>query len=277
MMITLARRSFRDSWMLLTSCCVLTLGFVCLRVWVASKLKIEAFAALFAGVKMFERLLPVSIDELATPLGRSAFSYEELPVILLLGLWTVARGSDCLAGRLGSGTMEMLLAQPIRRITLVTSHTAVTLAGVAAMGVASFLGLMLGLSISEYEPRPEWTSLLPAAANYLGLGAFYVGFATFASALARTRSTAVAGVISFYVVELAVMIVSRLAPAAAWMRYFTVFTVYEPTKLTIDLANEPAAAWVTFWQYNAWLVGLGAVSWLAATTIFCRRDVPAPL
>lgn len=277
MMLTLAWRSLRDSWMLLASCCVLTVGFVCLRVWVASKLKIEAFGLLFQGAKMFERLLPVSIEDLASPLGRSAFSYEELPVILLLGLWTVARGSDCLAGRLGSGTMEMLLAQPIRRVSLVSSHSAVSLAGVAMLGVASFSGLIAGLSISHYDPRPALVKLLPAAVNYLSLGLFFLGFATLVSALSRTRAAAVAAVIGFYVVELAVMIVSRLAPAAAWMGYLTIFTVYEPTKLTIEVANEPATAWITFWQYNAWLAGLGALSWLAATTIFCRRDVPAPL
>jgi ABC-2 type transport system permease protein len=275
---TLLMRSLRDSWMLLTSCCALTLAFICLRVWVASKIKFDAFIKLFSeGLKIFQKLLPVSIEDLASPLGRAAFSYEELPVILLLGLWTVTRGSECLAGRVGSGTMEMLLAQPLRRSTVVSSHSVVTLLGVAALGVASWLGLIAGLAVSEFETPPQMSSLVPGLINYLGLGVFLLGMATLASALARTRSQAVAVVMGFYVVELALMIVSRLSPSAEWLGNFTILSAYEPTRLAIGIDHEPATAWPLFWRYNACLFGIGAAMWAAATAIFCRRDVPAPL
>jgi ABC-2 type transport system permease protein len=275
---TLVMRSVRDSWVLLASCSVLTTVFICLRVWVASKIKIEHFIKIFSeGLKVFADLLPVSIEDLASPLGRAAFSYEELPVILLLGLWTVARGSDCLAGRVSSGTMEMLLAQPLRRIALVTSHSVVTLAGVAALGLASWAGLAWGLAISEFDPRPTLASLAPAAVNYLGLGVFLIGASTLVSALARTRSQAVAAVMGFYVVELALMIIARLSPSVAWMDRFTILSAYEPTMLSLGIAHEPATHGPLFWEYNAVLFGLGAALWGAATAIFCRRDVPAPL
>jgi hypothetical protein len=85
----LVLRSLRDSWLLLASCCALTVGFIWLRVWVASKIRGEAFIRLFSeALKSFSSLLPVPIEDLASPMGRAAFSYEELPVILLLGLWT---------------------------------------------------------------------------------------------------------------------------------------------------------------------------------------------
>jgi ABC-2 type transport system permease protein len=274
----LIQRSLRDSWLLLGSCCALTFGFVWLRVWVSSKIRFETFIKLFSeGLKVFSDLLPVPIEELASPLGRAAFSYEELPVILLLGLWTVARGSECLAGRIGAGTMEMLLAQPVRRITLVASHTAVTVAGVAVLGLASWLGLGAGLATSHFDPPPAWTALLPAAFNYAGLGVFLVGGSTLASALARTRSEAVAVVTGFYVVELALMILARISQSAEWMENLTFLSAYEPTMLTLGLAKDAAAHWPQFWQYNAWLYGLGVLAWTAATAIFCHRDVPAPL
>jgi ABC-2 type transport system permease protein len=201
---TLLLRSFRDNGVLLVSCCVLSLAFVWLRVWVASKIRMETFVRIFAeGLNVFSKLLPVPIEDLASPLGRAAFSFEEGPVILLIGLWAVTRGSECLAGRLGSGTMEMLLAQPLRRITLVTSHTAVTLVGVLLLGVACWAGLAAGLATSEFDPPPSLRSMIPGVINYLGLGAFLVGASTFASAISRTRAQAVAAVMGFYVVELA--------------------------------------------------------------------------
>ncbi|HMP08415.1 MAG TPA: ABC transporter permease subunit [Lacipirellulaceae bacterium] len=274
----LALRSLRDSWLLMASCCALLVGFVALRVWVSSKIKFDAFVKLFTeALKIFQSLLPVPIEDLASPLGRAAFSYEELPVILVLGLWTVSRGSDCIAGRLASGTMEMLLAQPVRRATLVTSHTAVTLVGVAALSAASLGGLALGLAVSEYGSAPRLAQLWPATANFFALGLFLAGLATFASAVCRTRAQAVAAIIAFYVIELALMIVGRLAPEAKWLERLTILSAYEPTLLTLGLDRDPATHWPLFWQYNAWLVGLGLLLWLAAAVRFCRRDVPAPL
>lgn len=275
---TLVMRTVRDNWALLISCCVLSLAFVWLRVWVASMIKMETFVRIFAeGLSVFSKLLPVPIEELASPLGRAAFSFEEGPVILLLGLWAVTRGSDCLAGRLASGTMEMLLAQPLRRITLVTSHTAVTLVGVLLLGAACFAGLAVGLATSEFDPTPPLRALIPGVINYLALGAFLAGGSTFASAVSRTRAQAVAAVMGFYVVELAFMILGRLSPSAAWLANLTILSAYEPTKLTLELSRNPAAHWPMFWQHNGVLFGLGALLWAVAATIFCRRDVPAPL
>jgi ABC-type transport system involved in multi-copper enzyme maturation permease subunit len=199
-----------------------------------------------------------------------------MPVILLLGLWTVARGSDCIAGRVSAGTMEMLLAQPLRRFTLLTSHSAITILGVLALGLASWLGIGAGLATSKFDPPPAWRLLLPAAGNYLGFGVFVVGLATAASAVFRSRSQAVAAIIAFYVVNIAMMILSRLSPPAEWLQNFTVFSTYEPTKLAIGMSRD-AAYWSMFWQYNAILFGLGVALWLLAAAIFCRRDVPAPL
>ena len=271
-------RSLRDSWLLLVCCCALTTAFIWVRVWFASKIKMEHFIKLFSGgLRFVQDLLPVSIEELASPLGRVAFSYEELPVALLLGLWTLTRGSECLVGRVGAGTMEMLLAQPLRRITLVTSHSVVTLAGVAALGAASGLGLAAGLSASEFDPPPPLTLLWPAALNDLAFGVFILGVSTLASAVSRTRAQAVAIVAGFYVVELALLILGRLGPSTRWMEKLTILSVYQPTKLSVGAFHDAAAGWPVCWQYCAILAGVGAGLWIAAAAIFCRRDVPAPL
>lgn len=271
-------RSLRDSAALLASGCLLTTGFVALRVWIAAHIEFEAFITLFSeGLKFFQGLLPVPIEDLASPLGRVAFGFEELPVILLMGLWSLSRGADCIAGRVGAGTMEMLLAQPVRRLSIVASHTAVTLAGVVALGAAAWCGTALGVQIAEFDPPPASASLWPATVNYIGLGVFVTGAATFLSAIAKSRSQAVGLAIGLYVVELALMIMARLSARFEWFEWFTILSAYEPTLLTLGLVRDPVAHWPLFWQYNACLFGLGAALLAASAVIFCHRDVPAPL
>jgi ABC-2 type transport system permease protein len=278
MNLVLVSRSLRDSWPLLLSCSALAMGFTWLRVWVASHIKVDAFLKFFSeSFQIFQNLLPVPIEDLAAPLGRVAFSFEEFGLVLLMGLWGITRGSDCIAGRLGAGTMEMLLAQPIRRVTLVTSHTLVSLVGVVVITAASWLGVRLGLAVSKFEEPPHWTEVAPAVVNFVGLGVFIVGAATLISALVRTRGTAVGLVIGFYVVEMTFVVVGRISQQFEWMKWLTILTAYEPTLLTLGLARDPAQFEPLFWQYNACLFGLGALLLMMSAAIFCHRDVPAPL
>jgi ABC-2 type transport system permease protein len=274
----LISRSFRDSGWMLATCCLLAAGFTWLRVWVASQIKADAFIKFFSeSLKIFQALLPAPIEDFASSLGRVAFSYEEFGLVMLLGLWCISRGSECIAGRVGSGTMEMLLAQPLRRISLLTSHSVVTIIGVAALAAASWGGVGLGLAISTFEQSPSFFQLAPGALQIFGLGLFIAGAATFISSLVRNRSTAVGLMIGFYVIELALAIVSRVSVRFQWMRWLTILAAYEPTMLTLGIDRDPAQYWPLYWQYNAVLFGLAALLFVLSAAIFSHRDVPAPL
>jgi len=234
---------------------------------------------MFAKVipEFIQKMLPVPIEVIATIEGRISFSYEELPVALLVALWTVTRGSECLAGRLGDGTMEMLLSQPVRRLTIVTSHVAVTLLGVGFISLMAWLATALGIATIEFGESTSATTYLPAAANLFSLGVFMTGAATLASALGRSRAEAVAIFVAFYVIEFTCKILGLLASSVSWLTKLTFLSAYEPTLLTIGLHKEPAEHWLLFWQYNGLLLSLGIVTIALSATIFCHRDVPAPL
>lgn len=272
-------RSLRDSLTLLVSCCALMFGFVWLRLWIVSQIDFQEAIGMFTKVipPFIQKMLPVPIEVIATIEGRITFSYEELPVGLLIALWTVTRSSECLAGRLGDGTMEMLLSQPVRRLTLVTSHASVTLFGLGFISLAAWLATAVGIATIDFDEPTSATIYLPALANLLSVGVFMAGAATLASALARSRTHAVALFVAFYVVEITCKILGLLASKMAWLKKLSFLTAYEPTKLTIGLQQEPAATWPLFWQYNGLLIGLGIMALAVAATIFCHRDVPAPL
>jgi len=276
---TLLLRSLLDSWQLLAGCCGMLIGFLVFRVWVVGQMDLSAIEMLFkTGLPEFIRnMLPVPFEVLATPEGRLAFAYEDSPTIVLTALWAVSRGTNCLAGRLEEGTMELLLAQPVRRFTIFSTHTTITLLGCVALGAASWLGTGLGIAIAGFEPPPAWRLFIPTSVKLVGLSVFWTGLATLISAFATSRGQAVGVAIGFYVFEITFLIVSRLSSQLEWMKWITVLSAYEPTATTIGIANDPAASWPLFWQANAVLYGGGVALLAAAALRFCRRDVPAPV
>ncbi len=279
MFLPFANRSLRDGLALLLSCCVLMFAFIWLRLWIVSQMDFREAIGMFTKVipEFIEKMLPVPIEMIATIEGRITFSYEELPVVLLMALWGVTRGSECLAGRLGDGTMELLLSQPVRRLTLITSHVAVTLLGVGLLALVAWVATAVGIATIEFDEPTTARTYTAAAVNLLSVGFFMTGVATLASALGRSRAQAVAIFVTFYVVEVTCKILGLIASNMAWLKKFSFLSAYEPTQLTIGLVREPAEYWPLFWQYNAILLGLGALSFIIAAAIFCNRDVPAPL
>ncbi|MBD14152.1 MAG: hypothetical protein CMJ72_03180 [Planctomycetaceae bacterium] len=272
-------QSLRDSALLLCGCCSLLFGFIWFRLWIVSQINFAEAVGLFNKMlpDFFHKLLPVPIDMIATLEGRVVMGYEELPVGLLMALWTVTRGTECLAGRLWDGTLEMLLAQPIKRLALVTSHTGVTLLGVVAMALAAWLGTATGILTVGFEAETFPRTYLPASINLFAIGVFMTGAATLVSAIARSRAQAVAFFVGFYVFEITLKIMGLMAPNLAWLKKMTFLSAYEPTKLTLGCLSDPASYLPLFWLYTGILVGLGFVALAISATIFCRNDVPAPV
>ncbi len=276
---SLGIRSLRDGIPLLVTCCALMFAFIWLRLWIVSQIDFQEAIEMFAKVipDFIKKMLPVPIEMIATIEGRITFSYEELPVSLLIALWTVTRGSESLAGRLGDGTMEMLLSQPVRRLTLVTSHVTVTVLGVGLISLSAWLATAMGIATIDFDTPTSATTYLPAVANLFCMGFFMAGAATLASALALSRAQAVALFVAFYAIEITFKILGLLASSMSWLKKLSFLSAYEPTQLTIGLLKEPTEYWPLFWQYNGLLVGLGAMAMAVAASLFCHRDVPAPL
>lgn len=273
-------RSFFDGAAMLACCCLLLLAFVWLRLWIASQIEFGGIIKLFETgqlPKFLTKLLPVSIEALASPLGRTAFGFEEMPVVLLASWWGVARGSDCIVGRVGSGSMEMLLAQPVSRHAVFGAHTIASLAGAAVLGLAAWLSTAVAVATSSFVDRPAMLEYAAAAINFFALTVLMLGIASLAGALVNTRAKAVGWMVGLYFVQVTFKIVAQLSPQYAWLKKLTFLAVYEPTRLTVGLAENPEVYTPLAWQYNGLLLAGGFLGLFVAGTIFCYRDVPAPL
>ena len=157
------------------------------------------------------------------------------------------------------------------------------------------LGIEIPLTAGPPQEKPmstvvEPSVLLPAATNYFGLGVFLAGLTTLLSSCDRYRWRTIGITVGFYIVQTILEVIGLAVEGWGWIKGFTFFSAYEPIRFVSEVVRTPGArwAWVTTGADGSWtglgpmggnaiLVGLGGIAIAAATVVFCRRDLPAPL
>lgn len=267
-------KSIGDAWLLLVGLVALMFGFQWLFVWLTSLVELGAFAMFMEAVPSeFQSLLGMPLAKIATATGRLALGYIDPVVIFVTVVWGFARGSDSISGEIGRGSMELLLAQPVRRASIVVVPAMVTTIGAALIALAAWLGTCQGLWAVGWLDRVEPRHFLPAAANLFAVMFFLAAASTMVSSCASQRWQTLGLMGAFYAVELILKIVARLAPKLEWLMYCTVLGAFQPQVLVV----EPHRAWQLSLRYDGTLIGLGLACYIVAAVVFCRRDVPAPV
>lgn len=273
--LALWKKAIRESYWLFLGCAAVLFLFCWVRVWITSRLEMGRFKNILENLpESWQRLSPVPIDQLFSYEARIAVTYEEPVVYLMMAVWTIARSSDVVSGGLSRGTMEMLLAQPVSRMRILLTHTAVTLCGVVLLALIAYGGSSVGISTTtvmvESEPvkipllgiaipftagPPEEkpmsalvnpTILLPAALNYCGLGVFLVGFTTLLSSCDRYRSRTIGLAVGFYVVETILEVIGLAVDGMEFVKKLTFFSAYEPIRFVCEAIGKPASGWAFF-------------------------------
>lgn len=285
-MFALWSKAIREvRWQLIGSA-LIVFAFHWIRVWIISLFPMQRFQRLLSLVPdAFMPLLPVPKEQLATVAGRIATSFEDPLPMMVLVAWAIGRGSDAVSGEMGRGTMEMLLAQPVRRISVIGTQATVTIAGAALIAYAGWAGTSMGIQTVTLEQDVSSKLFIPASLNIFSMTFFLAGLATLLSSVDRFRARTIGLMAGFFAVEFLVKIVGLVGPDLGWMLNASFLTAYEPQVLVAD----PDFAWSFTvptgdgrWQwaglsYHAVLLGIGALAYLAAMLHFCRRDLPAPL
>ena len=126
--------------------------------------------------------------------------------------------------------------------------------------------------------------------NLFSLGVCLAGLATFMSSWDRYRWRTIGLVIGIIVVQMMAKLLGVSSETWSWLKACTFFTAYEPEVIVAVAAARPEQAWQLMLADPAGagrtlgplgmdlvLLGLGALGYLLAAIIFCRRDLPAPL
>ncbi|MSU79482.1 MAG: hypothetical protein EXS16_15500 [Gemmataceae bacterium] len=231
-----------------------------------------------------------------------SISYVHPLVITILSIWAIGRATSAIAGEIDRGTMELLLAQPIRRSQILLSHLSVdalifpalcavlwtgTYCGTWWMGLqpptASELA-QLNMEKEKAEGKPQVVrSKSQQIDPYIFLRAlpcvfallFAVGGVTMAmSSMGRSRSVVWGCAVSLFLTMFLVNVLGQIwSDWLGWLRPATIYYHYQPQLMILgDGWRNPSA-----WTHLVILVGFGTGGYAFAWVYFTRRDLPAPL
>jgi len=289
MNLTLWNRLFADARWLLLACLLYAISFSWARVFIVSELDTSQFRQILDLLPdTFKTFTPVDFDWLVSYVGRIAFNFDEPMLVVVMAIWCIARSSECVSGQLASGTMEMLLAQPISRTRHYLTHCSVTILGVAALALGTWLGMYGGVETATVDittspyikipftgteiPLPflegqvetvamrdlvDCRVFWPGVVNLFAFGFFLAGVTAFCSSWDRYRWRTIGIVSGLYIVMALIKVLSMSVRGLSWTGWFTFFSLYEPEVDIAMIEKDSAAAYQLAIFVEGNFVGLG--------------------
>jgi ABC-2 type transport system permease protein len=259
-------------WQLAISSAVL-LVFSWIFVWLMSSFQVPAWQTLLGVLPKFVvPIIGVPLAELATRTGQLSILYVHLVTLLVCVGWALGRGSDSISGEIGRGTMDLILAMPVWRVTVMAIPAAVASAGAAVLVLSVWLGSLVGIACCHLGEPVSPARFLPGAANLWAMIFCLTAVTTLVSACGRDRWRTILWSGGFFVVSLVLEVIVRMWPQAWPLSYLTFLSLFHPQKLIL---LKDAGAW-TLLRDDLALLGLGLLAYAAAGVVFWRRDIPTP-
>jgi ABC-2 type transport system permease protein len=268
------RQAWGDQRLLLAALAALWAAFPWIYIWLQAQVPMGDFQLLLRLIpEDWQKLSGVPLAEVATHAGRVALAFVDPVVVLGATVWGITRGSDIVAGPLERGTMEMVLAAPVRRTAVYLTHAAATVGGAAVLAGVLLAGTWTAVAFGPWAGEMAPARFVPAVGNVFGLMVCMAGLTACCSAIASHRAWAIGSMCGFYVISLLAKLVGKLSERLEAVGWLSVFNAYEPQRL---VSGQPEAWWLLA-RYDLVLLGIGLAGYLIGAVIFARRDLPAPL
>jgi ABC-2 type transport system permease protein len=209
-----------------------------------------------------------------------SISYVHPLTMFILCTWAIGRASGAIAGEIDKGTMELLLAQPIRRSQVVLAHLCVDVVTIPVLCLSMWAGTWLGVWIVGFLTNAKELLVVnpwafgPALVNIFLLELAISGLTMWLSAAGRFRWRVLGVAVIVALLQFLINLIGQLWEPAAPLRPLTVFYYYQPQPIILNADwYQDSAVWLHLGVLAiAAIVGYGMAFWT-----FCRRDLPAPL
>ncbi len=268
------RKAIADARAQLALSCLLLLLFGWFFVWLQSLFRMGAIASFLGMLPDFVRdIVPVPLEQFATPRGRLTILYMHLVTLLICFGWSIARGSSAVSGGIADGTYELILTLPLRRVSVLAAVGSVATAGAFLLALSTWLGNCLGILTVTLEGEPvKAADFLPGAVNLFFMIFCFTGITALFSAFDRNRWRTMCLAGGFLIVSLLLDMVASLWKPGAWMGYLSFLSAYDPSRLIL----QSGGTWSLSVQFNAVLFIIGLVAYGIAALVFSCRDIPVP-
>jgi ABC-2 type transport system permease protein len=215
---------------------------------------------------------------LDNPSDMMSIAYVHPLVLTILGIWALGRAANAIAGEIDRGTMELLLAQPIRRTQIVLAHLIVDGIVCPSLCCVMWVGTFTGTWLMGLQTLPSRSidplRFLPALMCVFALLFAISGLTMAMSAMGRSRARVWGVAISIFLCMFLVNVLGQIWTEVEFLRPLTVYYHYQP-QLMVQKATWFFDSRV--WGHLAVLLGAGCAGYFGAWLTFTRRDLPAPL
>lgn len=269
------KRTWGDQRVLFLSLVALWGVFPWIYLWLSAQIPMPAFqdVLLKAIPERWQKLSGVPIAEVATHAGRIALAFVDPIVVLGATVWSITRGSDAVSGQLERGTMEMVLAAPVRRSAVFLSQAIATTVAAALLCCVLLASVWTAVAFGPWSAHVAPARFIPAVLNVFGLMVAIGGLSALVSAADSHRWRTVGILSAFYVFSILAKLVGRLGKSLDWVSFLSILTAYEPQRLVTGSADS----WWRLAAYDGVLLGIGIAAYVTGAIVFSRRDLPAPL
>lgn len=222
----------------------------------------------FADSGLFpEELMNFGSGSLFTLPGSITLGLQHPLAIAMVGIFAVGASATAVAGERATGTLEVLLARPISRLTLYASILGALLLAVLVV-LGAILGGMIGGSALQNVTDEIDLGLMPLVLlNGFGMWAAFTTFSLAASVSFDRPGPAIGLSLAYLLANYFLEILGSLWTDAAWTQDYSLFHHFNPGQiLTGDMSGIDLVI-----VFVAALVPI-----IYAIMVFPRRDLAAP-
>lgn len=193
--------------------------------------------------------------------------YYGLFYLLILGVFSVMVAVQLLARLVDRGSMAYLLSTKVSRVQVVVTQVMVFVSGLFIIHIVTFCaGFLAATFLIETESTIAFNEFFQI--NFVGFLLFFAigGYSLLLSSLCNDEKNAfaLAGTLTF--VFYGMDMLGKVVTDIDWIRHFTVFSLYEPGKITSGDSDVFLSSSI--------LLGIGIGTCILAVLIFKKRNLP---
>ncbi|NIM50524.1 MAG: ABC transporter permease subunit [Gemmatimonadales bacterium] len=223
------------------------------------------------GLRDLVGAMPLPVQELfgaqlrlASFSAAVAFGFQH-PVVLVAALALVIVGSTIPAGEKETGTLDLVLARPIRRGWYFSSSLVLVLLASVLLPGALLIGGIVGLGLVDAPDELQWTRYTMSAVGLATLLLALGGVSLLLASGARRRGPAVARAVALILVLYLLEVFGDLWSSLGWIRWASPFHYFNPIQSAIA-GRTPVVNLLV-------LLAVFALTTALAFVQFNRRDV----